>query len=564
MADRENRIHPFIPKLVDQYEQRKVDRREFLRTSTLLGLSAATAYGIVGRIDGPGFVPQTRAQDATPKKGGIVRVSIRIPDLSTPHIFSWVYDSNSVRQCNDYLTRTGIDNITVPWLLENWEASDDLKTWTLRLRKDVKWSNGEPFVADHAIWNLKHMLDPATGSSVLGLFSGFLVEDKDTGQKDANGNPVMTTDYWDANAIEKKDDFTIVLNGKGPQMAVPENLFHYPAFMLWPEDNGKWGVGSPGTGPFEPAVIETGKRAVFKAREGYWGEGPYLDELHFIDHGDDASAQVAAMASRQADGMYEASVTQYEVLKQMPHLELYQVTSAQTGVARVHPIKPFDDARVRKALRLAIDTPKLLQLAHLNIGAPGEHHHVAPVHPEYADIGLMQQDIEGAKKLLADAGYENGIEAEISCKQDPAWELIAVQAMTEMWKQAGINVKINVMPSSAYWDNWTKVPFGFTAWTHRPLGVMVLGLAYRTGVPWNESHWSNKKFDELLAVAEGILDVEERRQAMVPIEELMLEEGPAVIPLWRGMFTFWDKKVGGFKQHPTSYIFGEELYLNEA
>jgi hypothetical protein len=51
---------------------------------------------------------------------------------------------------------------------------------------------------------------------------------------------------------------------------------------------------------------------------------------------------------------------------------------------------------------------------------------------------------------------------------------------------------------------------------------------------------------------------------MVPIEELMNEEGPAVITLWRGMFTFWDKKVGGFKQHPTSYIFGEELYLNEA
>ena len=562
MADRDDRIHPYIPKLVEQYEQRRVHRREFLRTSTLMGLSAATAYGIVGRIDGPDFVPRAQAQ-TEPKKGGIVRISIRVPDLSTPHTFSWVYDSVEVRQANDYLTRTGVDNITIPWMLEKWEASDDVKTWTLHLRKDIKWSNGTPFTAEHAIWNLKHCLDPAVGSSVVGLFTGFLVEDKDTGTKDKDGNAVKTSALWDASAIEMKDDHTIVLNGKNPSIAVPENLFHYPLLMLWPEDDGKWGMGSPGTGAFEPTAIEIGKKVTFKARDSYWGKGPYLDEIHFIDHGDDASAQVAALASKQADGMYEASVTQYQVLKQMPHLDMYDVVSAQTAVARVHPEKPFDDAKVRKAMRLSVDTAKLLQLAHLGIGAPGEHHHVAPVHPEYADVGMMKQDIPQAKQLLADAGYPDGIDTEINCKQDPAWELICVQAMQQMWQEAGIRVKINVMPSSAYWDNWTKSKFGFTAWTHRPLGIMVLGLAYRTGVPWNESNWSNPKFDELLTKAEGILDVEERRQAMVPIEELMLEEGPIVLPLWRGMFTFWAKKVGGFKQHPTSYIFGEELYDTE-
>src|SRR5690606_8006150 len=101
-------------------------------------------------------------------------------------------------------------------------------------------------------------------------------------------------------------------------------------------------------------------------------------------------------------------------------------------------------------------------------------------------------------------------------------------------------------------------PFAFTEWTHRPLGVMVLGLAYRTGVPWNESHYSNPEFDRLLTRAEGILDVEERREAMAELERIMLEDGPACIPLWRAVFTAMDKRLKGFQIHPTNYLFCEE------
>ena len=86
-----------------------------------------------------------------------------------------------------------------------------------------------------------------------------------------------------------------------------------------------------------------------------------------------------------------------------------------------------------------------------------------------------------------------------------------MQTMVEQWKEAGIRVKINVMPSAQYWNVWTKVPFGFTTWAHRPLGTMVLGLAYRTGAAWNEANWSNAEFDKLITEAEGYLDVEKRR-----------------------------------------------------
>jgi peptide/nickel transport system substrate-binding protein len=74
-------------------------------------------------------------------------------------------------------------------------------------------------------------------------------------------------------------------------------------------------------------------------------------------------------------------------------------------------------------------------------------------------------------------------------------------------------------------------------------------------VPWNESKWSNPKFDELLSKAEGILDVDKRREVIADIEKLMQEEGPIVQPLWRSVFAAMDKKVKGFAAHPTNYIF---------
>src|SRR3546814_15735199 len=106
------------------------------------------------------------------------------------------------------------------------------------------------------------------------------------------------------------------------------------------------------------------------------------------------------------------------------------------------------------------------------------------------------------------------------------------------------SVKINVWPSAQYWDIWNAPtnPFAFTAWTHRPLGVMVLGLAYRTGVPWNESHWSNATFDELLVKPEGILDPTERSKVVAEIEPLMLEAGHAGIPPWPAVFTAMAKR----------------------
>jgi peptide/nickel transport system substrate-binding protein len=558
---RDDREHTLIPTLKRQLVDHLIDRREFLRYATLLGMAAPAAYAFIEQVTGQRLARPAAAQGALPK-GGTLRLAMRCQDLKSPHTYSWVESSNSARQVLDYLTVTGVDNVTRPGLVEKWEASPDLKTWTLRLRRSVKWHNGRQFTADDVVWNLKRVLDPKTGSSVLGLMKGFLLEDVETGEKDDKGNPKKSSRLWDANAIQKVDDFTVRLNGKSAQLAVPEQLFHYPLLILDPAENGEFKVGSNGTGAFQLVANEVGRKQVLKARkEGYWGGGPYLDQIEFIDLGDDPAAAVSALASKQVDGLYGADIVQLEALQKIPHVQMYQVTTAYTATARMQPVKPFDDKRVRQAMRYAVDSNVILQVAHRGLGQAGEHHHVSPVHPEYAKLPALTRDVARAKRLLTEAGYAGGIDVELVCRPQPGWELLAVQTMVEQWKEAGIRVKINVMPSTQYWEVWTKVPFGFTTWAHRPLGVMSLALAYRTGVPWNESKYSNPEFDRLLTLAEGTLDVNSRREITARLEQILQDDGPIVQPVWRAIFTFHDKRVLGFRPHPTLYIFGHQLAL---
>ncbi len=558
MSDKE---HKLIGSLKQQLADKVMDRREFVRYATLLGMAAPTAYMWAGKIAGEDFVSQARAAEMP--MGGAIKIAQRVPKLDSPHTFSWVYDSNVVRQVCGYLTRTGADNVTRPHLAAKWEASEDLKTWTFTM-SDATWQAGRggAFTADHAAWNIKHCLDPKVGSSVIGLMKGYMLKDVDTGTKDDAGKAVMTTELWDGNAIEVKDAKTLILHLKEAQVAVPEHLFHYPFLMLDPGEKGKFDVNSNGTGSFQLVELEVGRKAVLKRIKDKPG---FVDELHFIDLGDNPSAVAAALASKQVEGVYQGNIEQFDIYKGMDHVTIHQVVTAQTGVARMRSdAKPFDNPAVRKAVRMATDPEKTLQIAHKGVGSSAEHHHVAPVHPDYFKLAAVKYDPEGAKKVLADAGFKDGIDIEIVCKPDPSWEQAAVEAMAEQWKAAGIRAKINVMPSNKFWEVWDKVPFGFTEWTHRPLGFMVLALAYRTGVPWNESAYSNKEFDELLSKAEGTIDIKARSEILGKLETIMQQDGPIAQPLWRSVYAAYDKRVSGFEIHPTLYIFGEQLAIAAA
>ncbi|MFQ5938308.1 MAG: ABC transporter substrate-binding protein, partial [Acidiferrobacterales bacterium] len=406
------------------------------------------------------------------------------------------------------------------------------------------------------VFNFERWLDPKTGSSNLGLFSS-MVTATDTGKKDKKGKPIISKSMTPG-AVEKADEHTVRLHLNRPELAIPENLYNYPTAIVnrrFSNEGGNLAKNPVGTGPFLLKQYSVGQKAeVTKRQANYWGDEVYLDRIVYVDHGDDPAAGLAALASGQVDLVYETFVEQIDVVKAIPHAQLHEAITAQTGVARMQvDKKPFDDVRVRTAVRICQDHQRLLDIAYRGRGAPAQDHHVAPVHPEYAEMPTPRQDYDRAKQLLKEAGYPNGIDLKIDCKKTPSWEPAVAQALAQMCKPAGIRIAINVMPDSQYWEIWDKTDFGFTAWTHRPLGVMVLNLAYRSGVPWNETHYNNPEFDKALDVASATLDLDERRRHMEKLQTMLQNDAIIAQPLWRSVFAAGDKKVQNYKLHPTIY-----------
>ena len=546
-----------IPELQEQLRQGKMSRREFLRYATLLGVSLGAAQVLASCAPTPAEPTPTPAPPTpTPKpvgptRGGALRIRGIVGRIDHPARYSWVANSNTTRHVAEYLTLTDENNLTHPYLLEKWGASDDLLTWTLNLRKGVKFNNGDEFNADDVVFNMKDWLDPDVGSSVLGLMS-----------------------YLTAEGIEKVDDYTVKLHLDSPQIAVPEHLFHSPSQIMNHRTFEGDFIKSPvGTGPFTLEEYSEDERVVLKRRDDYWQMGadgkplPYLDEIIYIDLGGETSAHIAAIQSGEVDAISEPETDHFLALKDDPNLQVLGTPTAQTRVLRMRVDKePWTDNRVRMALKLCQDHEKILKLAHFGEGDPGADFHVAPVHPEYCKRPIPKYDPERAKALLAEAGYPDGLTVECAVCSD--WPDVVSYA--EILKQdaapAGLTINLNTMPTTAYWDIWTECDLGITPWTHRPLGTMVLTLAYTCDeegkpVPWNETRWCDEEFSALLKEAEGTLDVEERRKIMCKLEEIQYERGSIGIPYWQNKWAIAHKKVQNLKGHPTQYDLFNEIWL---
>ncbi|MDA3915872.1 MAG: ABC transporter substrate-binding protein [Deltaproteobacteria bacterium] len=548
------RVHPGVKQMKKSLMEGKCSRREFLRTTTLLGISAATAYSLASSILGKDILPDLiSTAHAGQKKGGVLKFGMQVQEMTDPATYSWTEKSVVARHVIEYLVETGPDNITRPNLATSWEASDDLKTWTFHLRKGVKWSNGDDFGADDVVFNFTRWLDPKTGSSNLGLFNAMLEE---TGEKDEKGNPKKR---MIKNAVQKVDNHTVQLNLNAPVLSIPENLYNYPTGIVhknFEKEGGDLSKNPVGTGPYTLTKFKVGEIAVLKKRNApYWGGEVFLDEIRFIDLGQDPGAYLAAIASKQVHGIFKLDLKTLEAAKHISGINIVDISTTQTPVIRMHyDAKPFDDVRVRKAVQLSCDVQRALDIAHHGLGITADHHHVAKIHPEYFKLPELKQNIAKAKQLLKEAGYPDGID--LTCNvgnTQGTFEQDTLAVLKEDAAKAGINIRMNVMPTAQYWDVWTKAPFSLTHWTHRPLGVMVLALAYRAGVPWNESHYNNPEFDKALTEAESTLNVENRRAKMEKVEKMLQDDAILVQSYFQSVFTAIADNVVGFEMHPTNY-----------
>jgi peptide/nickel transport system substrate-binding protein len=409
-----------------------------------------------------------------------------------------------------------------PNLVKSWEASDDALEWTLYLQEGVTFNNGNPFDADDVIWNFLHWLDPDVGSSMAARL-----------------------DFLSPEGIEKVDPLTIKLTLDRPYSDLPLALYDYPS-MIAPE--GGWTdfySGNPedaiGTGPFMLEEFIPDERFVLVANPNYWRLGvdglplPYVDKV-IVTAGWDDAARLAALVGGEADLL---SVGQGIV----PDLEAndgIDVIRYDTGwitpmVMRTD-LEPFDDVRVRQALRLVQDREKIRDLVFPD-GRVGYDHWIREDVPEYCpdtDVGGHPQDIEKAKALLAEAGYPDGLDLELALP-DGNFRTDYAQVYKEMAAQAGINIELNILPSSAFWDQWQQWPFSISGWNGRIPATISPSLALRCGSMesgWGETAYCNEEFEKILDQAESTIDVDKKRELLCQIQTYMQEDVPMMIPFW--------------------------------
>lgn len=566
MAD--NQLHPVVKQAQEELRKGNISRRDFLKFSTLVGMSltaanflascaapiatevAATAGAVATAMPVATDVPAaTAAPVSSIKRGGTLTCATRVERVDNPATFSLVSASHPWRHVVEYLTHTDPEGITHPYLLESWKASDDLMTWTLILRKGIKFNNGEELTADDVMFNFKQWLTESVKSSMYGAMS-----------------------YLDMTGVTKVDDYTITLKLKSASIFIPEHLAQYAAGIVPANFTGDLTKQPIGTGAFTMEEYVVGERCRLKARSDYWRMGedgkplPYLDEIIMVQLGEDRSADLSAYQSQQVDTILEPNVAIWQALKDDANTTVVATPTSATRVLRLRVDQdPWKKNEVRQALKHCHNREKILALALQGQGTIGNDSHVGQANPEYVDIAPYPFDVAKSKELLKTAGYPDGVTVELSVASDWPESMAYAQALKEDALAGGFTINLKPMPATEYWNIWTTTNMGITWWSHRTLAPMILAVAYTAdanGKPgaWNESGWVDKEFGDILTQAIGTLDVSERKELVGKLEVIQKERGSICLPFFMSVWKIYSKKVHGVEPTPDEYAIFYETW----
>jgi peptide/nickel transport system substrate-binding protein len=310
-----------------------------------------------------------------------------------------------------------------------------------------------------------------------------------------------------------------------------------------------------GTGPYVLKEFEVGKKSVHVKNEFYWDEGkPSFDEVHIIDFAD-ADAMVNAFLADQIDCVHDMPATAIETIKDNPDLKF--LNSAGGGwltIVMAVDQEPFTDVRVRQAMRLIVDRDAFVEQVAAGYGRVANDL-FSPLDAAYIGDELPQrkQDIEAAKKLLADAG-KSDLVIDLFAPNDTAGLPEMVTLFAEQAKEAGITVNAQVIEGATYWgDQYLKRTFATDFWGTRNFLAQVSASSLPTA-PYPGDHWppAGSTFidDYNSALAEG--DDVKRKVITDKMQKELYETGGLIIPFFGNIIDGYNARVQGLVERPNT------------
>jgi len=410
-----------------------------------------------------------------------------------------------------------------PRLATDWTASDDLKTWTVRLRPGVRFHDGSEFDAPDVAWSFRRMTDPDFDSpvrAVLGIVA----------------------------RVEAVDPLTVVFHLSGAEADFPQLLGDYRAVILPEGMDADTAREAPnGTGPFRVETLAPEATTRLAANGTYWQGRPRLDAVEIVTIAD-SSARLQAMLGGQIDLLLTADPKQERLFANNPAFTVQHIPSGDwNAITWQTDVAPYDDPRVRKALRIAVNRQEMTDL----LLGPGNGVVACdtPVWPgdAYRWNGDCPQDIEEARRLLAEAGYPDGIDVEIATSDVEENMVQIVEVYQQQVAPAGIRVQLKMTGADGYWDDvWMQVPAFTDSWGQRP-ATQVLNEVYRSTAAWNASNWRRAEFDAMLDAARAEPDLERRRALYQKIQQILFEEGGVLIPYHKVVMRVLSARVHGIE-----------------
>jgi peptide/nickel transport system substrate-binding protein len=405
-------------------------------------------------------------------------------------------------------------------LAESLEAEKGkADTWIVRLKPGLEFHNGKTVTADDVIFSLRRITnpkDPLVGSAAIG--------------------------YIDRGGLKKLDARTVRIPLQFANATFPEDLGQYFNGIVPTDYDPKNPVG---TGAFKYQSFNPGEQSKFVKFGNYWRKGqPYADELIIIDF-TDATAKVNALLGGQVDAINNVPFSQLTTIQGNPKL---RVVISQTGSWQPFTMRvdapPFNDVRVRQAMRLIVNRPQMVQQVLSGQGRIANDMY-APYDAAYPrDFPQRHQDLQQAKSLLRQAG-KSDLRVELVTGDIFRGVIEAAQVFAEQAKGAGVQVKVRKVDTGTFYgDNYLKWPFAQDFWSTRTYLAQVAQGSLPNS-PFNETHWKDPQFIKLIQQARAELDEGKRNDLLRQAYKLEYDRGGYIIPYFSNAIDAHSAAVGG-------------------